>query len=135
MGEPRVTYPSNRLANVKDLKVDDPVDITYPDGDSPGVLLKLGTRVDGGAGPDGDIVAYSTPLSAQRLSARLQCRRQDAELPRPLFALRLREGRPADLRHVETRACPCSRSGFDDKGDIYAEGADELIYGRTANVL
>ena len=56
----RVTYPSNRLANVKDLKVDDPMDISYPDDSSPGVLIKLGTRVPGGAGPDGDIVAYST---------------------------------------------------------------------------
>ena len=24
---------------------------------------------------------------------------------------------------------------IDDKGDIYAEGADELIYGRLSNVL
>ena len=56
----RVDYPSNKLANVKDLKVNDPVDITYPDADSPGVLIKLGTKVPGGSGPDGDIVAYST---------------------------------------------------------------------------
>ncbi len=33
---------------------------SYPDADSPGVLLKLGSRVEGGAGPDGDIVAFST---------------------------------------------------------------------------
>ena len=35
-------------------------DIAYPDSDSPGVLLKFGTPVEGGAGPDGDIVAFST---------------------------------------------------------------------------
>ena len=45
---------------MKDLKVDEPVKITYPDDDSPGVLLKLGRRVEGGVGPDGDIVAFST---------------------------------------------------------------------------
>ncbi|MDR3493429.1 MAG: arsenate reductase (azurin) small subunit, partial [Ancalomicrobiaceae bacterium] len=55
----RVAYPSNRLANLKDLKVNDPVNIAYPDNDSPGILLKLGVKVDGGVGPDGDVVAYS----------------------------------------------------------------------------
>src|SRR5581483_11907881 len=56
----RVDYPAQRLANVADLEVDRPLDITYPDPDSPGVLLKLGRTVEGGAGPDGDIVAFST---------------------------------------------------------------------------
>ena len=53
-------YPTNKLANLRDLKVNEPLDISYPDGDSPGVLLKLGSRVEGGAGPDGDVVAFST---------------------------------------------------------------------------
>ena len=44
----RVTYPSTRLANVKDLKLDQPVQIQYPDKDSPGVIIKLGHKVDGG---------------------------------------------------------------------------------------
>src|SRR5512133_3776433 len=41
----RVEYPSNRLANVRDLKVDEPANVSYPDRDAPGVLLKLGKRV------------------------------------------------------------------------------------------
>ena len=45
-------YPSTKLANLADLKVNEPLDIGYPDSDSPGVLLKLGTAVEGGAGPD-----------------------------------------------------------------------------------
>ena len=55
-----VTYPTSKLGNVRNLKVNEPLDISYPDGDSPGVLLKLGSRVEGGAGPDGDVVAFST---------------------------------------------------------------------------
>ena len=55
----RVEYPSNRLANTADLAVNEPLDIAYPDADSPGVLLKLGQAVEGGAGPDGDIVGFS----------------------------------------------------------------------------
>ncbi len=56
----RVSYPSSRLANEKDLAVDQPLDIAYPDDESPGVLLKLGRPVPGGVGPEGDIVAFST---------------------------------------------------------------------------
>jgi arsenite oxidase small subunit len=56
----RVDYPSNRLANIADLTVNEPLDIAYPDDDSPGVLLKLGQAVEGGVGPDGDIVGFSS---------------------------------------------------------------------------
>ena len=93
----RVEYPSNRLANVRDLKVDEPVNVSYPDRDAPGVLLKLGKRVPTGVGPDGDIVGLLDHLPAQGISAELQQIRPHPELPRPLLALRLRCGRPADL--------------------------------------
>ena len=43
----RITYPSTRLANVKDLKVDVAVQIQYPDKDSPGVIIKPGRNVEG----------------------------------------------------------------------------------------
>jgi len=76
----RVTYPSNRLANVRDLKVNEPLSVSYPDQDAPGVLLKLGKRVPGGAGPDGDIVGFSTisphkgfPLNYNKSDHTLNC--------------------------------------------------------------
>ena len=34
-----VSYPANRLANLADLKPNEPMDIAYPDADSPGVLI------------------------------------------------------------------------------------------------
>jgi arsenite oxidase small subunit len=42
----RITYPSARLANVTDLKVDVAVQIQYPDKDSPGVIIKLGRNAE-----------------------------------------------------------------------------------------
>src|SRR5258708_39157514 len=59
-GEGRVGYPSNRLANISDLKPNEPLAVAYPVTDAPGVLLKLGKRIPGGAGADGDIVGFST---------------------------------------------------------------------------
>jgi len=44
----RVDYPSMKIGTVAQLKPNAPIDITYPDKDSPGVLIKLGTRVPGG---------------------------------------------------------------------------------------
>ncbi|HYG90123.1 MAG TPA: arsenate reductase (azurin) small subunit [Azospirillum sp.] len=130
----RVDYPANRLANIKDLKVNEPMQITYPDTDSPGVLIKLGSPVDGGAGPDRDIVAYSTmcphkgyPLAYNAADKTLNCpghfSRFDCE----------KEGQQV-WGHA-TQNLPMFRLSVDGKGDIHAVGVDELIYGRTRNVL
>src|ERR1700685_3661542 len=56
----RVSYPSNRLANIGDLKPNEPLQVAYPDANAPGVLIKLGSKVPGGVGPDGDIVGFTT---------------------------------------------------------------------------
>jgi arsenite oxidase small subunit len=84
----RVDYPPYRLANVRDLKSNEPLNVTYPDRDAPGVLLKLGRRVPTGAGPEGDIVGFSTicPHKGIPLSYKIG---SHPELPRTLLALRL----------------------------------------------
>jgi arsenite oxidase small subunit len=129
-----VTYPSRKLANVKDLKVGQPSDIAYPDGDSPGVLLKLGHRVDGGVGPDGDIVAYSTmcphrgfPLTYQAIDKTLAC-------PGHYSRFDVEKGGLEIWGHA-TQNLPQFGLRVDQAGDIYAESVDELIYGRLSNVL
>ena len=130
----QLDYPSNRLANVADLKVNEPLDIEYPDAESPGVLLKLGKPVDGGAGPDGDIVAYSVLcphkgwlLSYDSADKSLNCpghfSRFDAEV-----------GGQQIWGHA-TQNLPQFALRVDDKGDIYAEGCSDLIFGRPSNVL
>ena len=94
-GQALVNYPSNRLANVSDLDVDEPLDVAYPDDDAPGVLIKLGTAGRRRRRSRRRHRRLLDGLPAQGLPAPLQRRRQDAELPRPLFALRLRARRPA----------------------------------------
>ena len=85
----RVSYPTQRIGNVKDLKVDQPVEITYPDKESPGVLLKLGRRVEGGVGPDGDIVAFTTLCPHKGFPLAYVAADKTSQLPRSLFPLRL----------------------------------------------
>ena len=130
----RVDYPSNRLANVHDLKVNEPLNVSYPDNDAPGVLIKLGTRVPGGIGPDGDIVGFSTtcphkgfPLSYNKSDRTLNCpghySRFDCEAGGQQIWGQATQNLPQYVLRV------------DGNGDIYAEGIDELLYGRLSNVL
>jgi arsenite oxidase small subunit len=129
-----VVYPSNRLGNVHDLKVNEPMNVAYPDDDAPGVLIKLGTRVPSGIGPDGDIVGFSTicphkgfPLFYNKSDRTLNCSghysRFDCE-----------QGGLEVWGHA-TQNLPQYALRVDDNGDIFAEGIDELLYGRLSNVL
>ncbi len=53
------TYARTNLVKLSGLKVGQPTSANYPDANSPILLLKLGKKVPGGVGPDGDVVAYS----------------------------------------------------------------------------
>jgi arsenite oxidase small subunit len=126
--------PSNRLANVRDLKPNEPVNVAYPDQEAPGVLLKLGKRVPTGVGPDGDIVGFSTicphkgfPLNYSKSDHTLNCpghySRFDCDAGGQQIWGQATQNLPQYMLRVDTN------------GDIYAEGLDELLYGRLSNVL
>jgi arsenite oxidase small subunit len=130
----RLSYPSNRLANVSDLKANEPLNVSYPDNDAPGVLLKLGKRVANGVGPERDIVGFSTtcphkgfPLSYNKSDRTLNCpghySRFDCEAGGQQIWGQATQNLPQYVLRV------------DANGDIYAEGVDELLYGRLSNVL
>jgi arsenite oxidase small subunit len=129
-----VDYPSNKLANLADLKVNEPMDIGYPDADSPGILLKLGTPVEGGAGPDGDIVAYSVLCPHKGFYMSYHAADKTLNCPGHFSRFDCEKGGQQVWGHA-TQNLPQFALRVDDKGDIYAEGADELIYGRLSNVL
>jgi arsenite oxidase small subunit len=52
-------FPRTRIANISDLSGGVTVSFNYPLADEPNLLAKLGKAVEGGVGPDGDIVAFS----------------------------------------------------------------------------
>jgi len=133
-GPARVDYPSSRLANINDLKVNEPVSVNYPDSDGPGVLLKLGKRVPAGVGPDGDIVGFSTtcphkgfPLSYNKSDRTLNCPGHYSRFDCEAGGLQVWGQATQNLPQYALRV--------DAKGDIFAEGIDELLYGRLSNVL
>lgn len=130
----RVDYPSNRLANVADLVIDEPLYVAYPDEAAQGVLLKLGTTVEGGVGPDRDIVGFSVicphkgyPMSYSASDRTLNCPGHYSRFDC--------EAGGQQIWGQATQNLPQYMLRVDDDGDIYADGVDELIYGRLSNVL
>jgi arsenite oxidase small subunit len=130
----RVNYPSNRLANIRELEVDQPFDIAYPDVDSPGVLIKLGRPAENGVGPDGDIVAFSTLCPHKGFGLLYVASDQTLNCPGHYSRFDCEKG-GQQIWGQATQNLPQYMLRVDDKGDIYAEGVDELLYGRLSNVL
>jgi arsenite oxidase small subunit len=129
-----VTYPSHRLANIGDLKVDQPVEISYPDQDSPGVLIKLGTSVEGGAGPDRDIVAFSILCPHQGFPLNYSAADRTLSCPGHYSRFDVEKGGLEIWGHAAQNLAQF-RLVVDQDGDVHAVGVDELIYGRLSNVL
>ena len=130
----RVSYPSNRLANLADLKPNEPLEITYPDADSPGVLIKLGAKVPTGAGPDSDVVGFSTLCPHKGFHLRYAADDRSFNCPGHYSRFDAENG-GMQIWGQATQNLPQFQLAIDDKGDIYASGVDELIYGRLSNVL
>jgi arsenite oxidase small subunit len=129
-----VEYPSDRLANVRDLELNVPLNVAYPDRDAPGVLLKLGTRVPTGAGADGDIVGFSTTCPHKGFPLRYSAADRSLNCPGHYSRFDCEAGGQQTWDHA-TQNLPQYVLRIDANGDIYAEGLDELLYGRLSNVL
>ena len=126
-------YPLIDIGPLSGMEVGSAVEFSYPDHDSPAVMIYLSEMAKGGIGPGGAIVAYST--------------------------LCTHKGCPVAF-HPERKMliCPCHWSTFDaakaggvvigqasqalpqiklrlKNGQIQAYGVDGLIYGRHTNIL
>lgn len=130
----RVSYPSNRLGNVSELTANDPFYVAYPDDDAPGVLLKLGKAVPGGVGPDGDIVGFTTSCPHQGFPLSYSADARTFNCPGHYSVFDPEQG-GMQVWGQATQNLPQYVLRVDDTGDIYAEGVDELLYGRLSNVL
>ncbi|MBN9347508.1 MAG: arsenate reductase (azurin) small subunit [Devosia sp.] len=133
-GQARVNYPSNRLGNISDLTLNEAFDTSYPDDSAPGVLLKLGTPVEGGVGPDGDIVGFSTICPHKGFPMSFDANDRTLNCPGHYSRFDCEKGGQQVWGHA-TQNLPQYILRVADNGDIFAEGLDELLYGRLSNVL
>lgn len=133
-GRTTLPYPRKPVAMTTGLKVNEPVNFSYPDDSSPCALIKMGRKVQGGVGPDGDIVAFSTlcthmgcPVAYDQQAKSFKCgchfSQFDPEMAGQLICGQATENLPQLTLSV----------GSD--GAITATGVQGLIYGRQSNVL
>jgi arsenite oxidase small subunit len=110
------------------------MNVSYPDADAPGVLLKMGKRVQGGVGPDGDVVGFTTMCPHQGFPLHYNSERRTLNCSGHYSVFDCEAGGHETWGHA-TQNLPQYALRIDANGDIFAEGLDELLYGRLSNVL
>lgn len=133
-GAALVKYPGVRLANVRDLKVNDPREVAYPDRQAPGILVKLGTPCPEGVGPDKDIVGFSTSCPHRGYPLRYEASDRTLNCPGHYSRFDCERAGMQVWGHA-TQNLAQYRLRVDEAGDIYADSVDELLYGRVSNII
>lgn len=134
-GRTTLPYQAKALGSAARLQNNVPVSFTFPDASSPCVLVKTGSRVEGGIGPDGDIVAFSTmcthmgcPVSYEPGTKTFKCPCHysmfDAEKGGQMICGQATENLPRIVLRYNQK-----------DGSVTAIGVNGLLYGRQSNVL
>lgn len=126
-------YKSIKVANIRDLKEDQPIFFNYPDESSPAILVKLGKEAIGGVGPQRDIVAFSALCTHQGCPVSYQKKRFICPCHYSMFDPakngQTYQGHASQwLPQITLRVEPTT-------GDIYAEGIEGLVWGRPKNII
>ncbi|KAA1014854.1 arsenate reductase (azurin) small subunit [Paraburkholderia panacisoli] len=131
----KLPYPKKAVGQAGRMTVNAPVTFAYPDAASPCTALKLGSRVPGGVGPDGDIVAYSTMCTHMGCPVVYEPTTKVFKCPCH-FSMFDAEKAGQMIVGQATENLPRVRLHYDEKtGTLSAVGMEGLIYGRQANVL
>ena len=126
-------YKRVKVANIQDLKTDEPVYFNYPDESSPAILIKLGTEAIGGIGPQKDIVAFSALCTHQGCPVNYEKKRFICKCHYSMFDP-AKNGQTYQ-GHASQWLPQIVLSLDSSTGDIYAEGIEGLVWGRAKNVL
>lgn len=134
-GRATLPYPSKPVAMARTMPVNQSVSFTYPDASSPCAAIKMGHPVAGGAGPDGDIVAYSTLCTHMGCPVSYDGQARTFKCPCH-YSMFDPEKNGQMVCGQATEELPRIVLKYDAKTDaVSAVGVEGLIYGRQANVL
>lgn len=128
-------YPRKVVAKSKALSASAPTAFNYPDASSPCQLIKMGKAVDGGVGPDGDIVAYSVlcthqgcPVNYDVATGVFKCPCHYSQFDAEKTGQMVCGQAPSKLPRIVLE--------YDAATDtVSAVAVDGLIYGRQANII
>ncbi|AJX94397.1 arsenate reductase (azurin) small subunit [Burkholderia pseudomallei] len=134
-GRATLPYTPKVIARAAQLRENAPLAFTFPDALSPCVMVKMGTPVLGGVGPDKDIVAFSVlcthmgcPVAYDAATREFNCpchfSKFDAEKAGQMISGQATEKLPSIVLDYNA-----------SNGTVRAVSVDGLIYGRQANLL
>jgi arsenite oxidase small subunit len=135
VGQTTLPYQPKALGKGNALQVNTPVAFRFPDAASPCSLIKMGTPVPGGVGPNRDIVAYSTlcthmgcPVTYDAGKRTFNCGCHfsmfDAEKAGQMICGQATENLPLIVLEYNAQT-----------DTVSAVAVDGLIYGRQSNIL
>ncbi|WP_442808582.1 arsenate reductase (azurin) small subunit [Trinickia soli] len=134
-GRTTLPYTPKVIAHTAQLRENAPFAFTFPDASSPCAVVKMGTPVPGGVGPERDIVAFSVlcthmgcPVSYDSATREFRCPCHfstfDAEKSGQMISGQATEKLPAIVLDYNA-----------SDGTVRAISVDGLIYGRQSNLL
>jgi len=134
-GSTVLPYKAKPVGKAAALGTNQAVSFTFPDASSPCALVKMGSAVPGGVGPNQDIVAYSTmcthmgcPVAYDPAQKIFKCPCHfsmfDAEKGGQMICGQATENLPRVVLKYDTA---------DDT--VTAVAIDGLLYGRQSNIL
>ena len=121
-----------KIGNIKNLVENEPFAFTYPDDQSPCLLLKLPNEAIGGVGPKKNVVSFSTLCTHMGCPVSYSQGRLVCKCHYSMFDVS-RNGQ--SYQGLASQWIAQITLRFDAvTGNIYAEGVEGLIYGRIGNL-
>ena len=128
-------YPVVPILKFDELKKRASVNFSYPDESSPCTLVRLNSAVDGGIGPDGNIVAFSSMCTHMGCIVSFDDSTQTFQCPCH-FSVFDPENNGQMVCGQATENLPRIELSHDRKtGQIVATGVHGRLYGRVSNIL
>ncbi len=135
VGRVTLPYTPKAIGKAGAMTANAPSSFTFPDASSPCVVVKMGSPVVGGVGPNGDIVAFSTmcthmgcPVSYHATQRIFKCSCHfstfDAEKGGQLVCGQATENLPRIVLQYNSAT-----------DAVNAVAVDGLLYGRQSNIL
>ena len=125
-----VAAPPLEIGKARSFQVGKPVFFHYPDDASPAIAVKLAKPVPGGAGPSGDIVAYSQLCVHKGCPVSYHAAQETFVCPCHYSAYDPQKSGQVIIGHATTNL-PRIQLAYDASSDsLTASGVDGLIYGR-----
>lgn len=134
-GNAVLSYKAKTVGKAASLGVNQAVAFTFPDASSPCALVKMGSPVLGGVGPNQDIVAYSTMCTHMGCPVSYDSAQRVFKCPCH-FSIFDAEKAGAMVCGQATENLPRIVLKYNDKDDsVTAVAIVGLLYGRQSNIL